>query len=55
LALTHLYPRVSAGGFILVDDYALPTCRAAVDDFRAELQSPAPLTCVDWSGVCWRK
>ena len=35
LALTHLYPKLSSGGFLIVDDYgALPNCRRAVEDFR---------------------
>jgi hypothetical protein len=33
-ALTHLYPRLSAGGFLIVDDYLLPGCRRAVHDSR---------------------
>ena len=35
-ALVHLYPRVSAGGYVIVDDYgAIAACRAAVDEYRA--------------------
>lgn len=36
-ALTHLYPKVSKGGYVIVDDYGLIWgCRKAVDDYRAE-------------------
>ena len=31
--LTHLYPLVSPGGFVVVDDYALRGCRTAVHEY----------------------
>ncbi|MBJ6926944.1 class I SAM-dependent methyltransferase, partial [Vibrio cholerae] len=31
--LEALYAKVSPGGFIIVDDYILKACRAAVDDY----------------------
>lgn len=34
-ALQHLYPKLSKGGYVYVDDYGLPGCRAAVNDYRA--------------------
>lgn len=34
--LRNLYHKVSKGGFIIIDDYGLPGCRAAIDDFREE-------------------
>ncbi len=54
-ALTHLYPKLSPGGFCLIDDYALSGCRAAVDDFRTAQAIGAELKKVDWTGVYWRK
>ena len=33
LCLEVLYPLVSPGGWIIVDDFALPGCRKAVDEF----------------------
>lgn len=34
--LCGLYPRLSLGGYVILDDYGLiPSCRQAVDDFRA--------------------
>jgi len=54
-ALDALYAKVVDGGFILVDDYALPNCQAAIDDFRAEHGIECPLVTVDWTGVYWRK
>lgn len=53
--LEALYDRVSPGGFIIVDDYALPTCRAAVTDFRAARGIETPIETIDWTGCWWRK
>jgi hypothetical protein len=56
LVLTHFYPRVSSGGYVIVDDYgAIPTCKAAVDDFRRQHSIASPISSVDWTGVFWRK
>ncbi len=33
-ALSNLYGKLSIGGYLIVDDYALVECRQAVDDFR---------------------
>jgi Macrocin-O-methyltransferase (TylF) len=55
LVLDHLYPKVSPGGFVIIDDYALPTCKAAVDDFRATHSIHSLATTIDWSGIFWRK
>jgi hypothetical protein len=33
-ALTSLYPKLSAGGYLIADDYALPGCKRAVHDYR---------------------
>ena len=36
-ALVHLYPKLSQGGYLIVDDYgAIPSCRQAVEDYRSE-------------------
>jgi len=56
LALSTLYPKVSAGGFLIVDDYgALPNCRLAVEDFRTAQGITDPIVTVDWTGAYWRK
>ncbi len=37
--LNHLYPRLSPGGILIVDDYgALEGARKAVDEYFADLQ-----------------
>ena len=55
-ALTALEPRVSPGGFVIIDDYHgwIP-CRQAVDDYRAANGITADMTTVDWTAVWWRK
>jgi hypothetical protein len=55
IALESLYPKLSPGGFAIIDDYALDTCQQAVDDFRSRYGITQPLEQVDWSGVHWRK
>jgi O-methyltransferase len=55
-ALSALYPRLSAGGFVIVDDYhCIPACRQAVDDYRRREGIATPLKAVDWTGVFWQK
>jgi O-methyltransferase len=54
-ALTNLYDGLSPGGFLIVDDYSIPACRSAVDDFRGQRRISEPLTEIDWSGVYWRR
>jgi O-methyltransferase len=55
-ALDALYPKLSPGGFAIVDDYgAIPACRQATDDYRARHGVREPLDAIDWTGVYWRK
>ena len=53
-SITALYPKVSPGGFVILDDYAgIPAAKAAVDDYRAERGITDPITEIDNSGW-WR-
>lgn len=54
-ALTSLYPLLQVGGYVVVDDYALPTCRQAVLDFRAKHGIAAEIREIDWSGILWQR
>jgi O-methyltransferase len=55
-ALVALEPKVSPGGFVIVDDYGgWPSCRAAVDDYRAQRGIDDHIETVDWTGAWWRK
>jgi hypothetical protein len=50
--LAHLYPRISEGGVLIVDDYGhWEGCRRAVDEyFRAQESPPPLLTPIDYTG-----
>ncbi|OUB07936.1 macrocin O-methyltransferase [Bacillus thuringiensis serovar yunnanensis] len=54
-SLTNLYHKISPGGFIIIDDFALYTCRSAVLDFRQQNNINEPLIQIDYDGVYWRK
>jgi O-methyltransferase len=54
-ALNALYPRLSGGGFCIIDDYhAIGACRQAVTDYRQEKGIVAKISEIDGSGVFWR-
>jgi O-methyltransferase len=56
LCLECLYPGLSVGGYLVVDDYgALAECRRAVDEFRHRHDLIEPLEEVDWTCVRWRR
>jgi len=54
-ALVALYPKLSVGGYVIVDDYVLPACRAAVEDYRAERGIDEPVTQIEWTGAYWQR
>ena len=54
--LRNLYPKVSPGGYMIIDDYgAVAACAAAVKDYREEFEMDEPLIQIDTTGVYWRK
>ena len=55
VALESLYPSLSPGGFLIVDDFKLEPCRKAVEDYRALHGISEPIERIDWTGVFWRK
>lgn len=55
-ALTALYPRISIGGYIIIDDYGvLKPCAQAVNDYRKEHGITGTIHEIDHSGVWWQK
>ncbi|MEU7699636.1 TylF/MycF family methyltransferase [Streptomyces sp. NPDC039028] len=54
-ALVNLYPKLSVGGFVIVDDYLIPACKQAVHDYRSEHGIDEPIETVDVTGVYWRR
>ncbi|MEX2586624.1 MAG: TylF/MycF/NovP-related O-methyltransferase [Actinomycetota bacterium] len=56
VALESLYPKLSVGGYVIVDDYsALAACKDAVDEFRAREGIDDPMITVDWAAVYWQR
>ena len=56
LGLDSLYPGLSAGGYMIVDDYGLiQECRQAVDDYRRVHGIHDPIERIDWTAVRWRR
>lgn len=54
-SIAALYPKLSVGGYLIVDDYkSWPTCRRAIDDYRAN-SITEPIQEIDWTGVYWRR
>ena len=54
--LVHMYPKLSVGGYAIIDDYGtLIPCRRAVDDYRAQRGIEEPILPIDGHGVFWRK
>ena len=55
-ALDALYPRLTLGGFLIVDDYGtIPACRTAVEHFRTEHGIDERIVDIDGSGIYWRR
>ncbi len=54
-ALINLYPKVSIGGYIIIDDYCVPPCKAAVEDYRSSFKIKDPIQEIDGMGVFWKK
>jgi O-methyltransferase len=55
VALQALYPKLSPGGFLIVDDYALRGCRRAIEDYRSEHRISETIIDIDGMGAYWRK
>ena len=54
-ALTSLYPKLSPGGYLIVDDYGLPMCKQAIHDYRDEHGITERIQVIDWLGVYWQR
>lgn len=56
ICLEHLYPLISPGGALLLDDYyCWAGCRKATDEFRAKQGISTPISRIDREAVFWRK
>jgi len=54
-ALTALYPKLSVGGYLIVDDYALAGCEKAVTDYRNMNHINEKILPIDGCGAYWRR
>jgi O-methyltransferase len=55
-ALEALYPKLSVGGYVIVDDYgAWEPCRTACTDYRDRHGITDEIVPIDWTGVHWRR
>ena len=56
IALESLYPDLSVGGYVVIDDYQLISeCRQGVDDYRAECGIEEPIEMIDDNAARWRR
>ena len=56
--IVNLYPRLSVGGFVIVDDYGVvPGCREAILDYRSQHNITDPIQFVFGNPRCvyWRR
>jgi demethyldecarbamoylnovobiocin O-methyltransferase/8-demethyl-8-(2,3-dimethoxy-alpha-L-rhamnosyl)tetracenomycin-C 4'-O-methyltransferase len=55
-ALTNLYPKLSPGGFVILDDYnVVAGCNEATDQYRQTMGITEPLALIQGCGAFWRK
>jgi O-methyltransferase len=56
VSIDSLYPKLSVGGFCIVDDYYSVTgARQAVTEYREQHGIVDPIQQIDWSGAFWRR
>lgn len=55
-ALVNLYPKLSIGGYVIIDDYYIPCCGQAVHDFRNKYNITDQLhRTTDNVGAFWKR
>lgn len=55
-AIEALYPKLSIGGFCIVDDYGMvPGCHQAISDYRDANDITDEIVDIDGQGVYWRR
>jgi len=54
--LTALYPKLSVGGYVILDDYGhLPACTQAVEDYRTQNGITEAIQIIDFAGAYWQR
>lgn len=54
-AIVSLYPKLSPGGYCIVDDYYLECCRLAVEDYRKANNITETIVEIDGAGAYWQR
>lgn len=55
-ALEALYPRLSVGGYVIVDDYnQFSECREAVHDYLGKTEESVDMQRIDDEAVYWQR
>jgi O-methyltransferase len=55
-AISALYPKLSMGGYLIIDDYGcIEECRRAIADYRAEHGITEEIKMIDWTGAYWQR
>ncbi len=55
-AIEELYPKLSIGGYVIVDDFgAVRACRKAIRYYRKAHNITDEMQKIDWTGVYWKK
>jgi hypothetical protein len=55
-SLTYLYPKLSEGGYLIVDDFSIvPECKQAILDYRSINNITEEIKEIDWTGIYWQK
>jgi len=55
-ALENLYPKLSKGGYVIIDDYhSFPSCKAAVTDYRNQHDIKDDIIDIDKDGIYWQR
>ncbi len=54
-ALTSLYPKVSKGGYVIVDDFhGWPGCKRAIQEYLLSRGESPAIQSIDEDGAYWR-
>ena len=54
-SLSNLYPKLSVGGYCIIDDYEIAMCRQAVHAYRDKYQITEEIVPIDSAGVYWQR
>ncbi|MBC7473062.1 MAG: tetratricopeptide repeat protein [Candidatus Sericytochromatia bacterium] len=55
-AMKNLYPKLSIGGYVIIDDWGIiPNCNQAITDYRKLHNIQEKIEFIDFSGIYWKK